>query len=732
MDGDRDRLGDNAAMGIIDGRRIGQRQYLADRQEIERAVGDAVGPGRRAVVDVAWCLHHCQRHFHRRHSRLLLRVERQRMPTGIGVGKRGESRARNRAVGQVNVGKADLAGHGIERRRSGRVRLGGIRPLDEGVARRSDGRDIVGAADGDVGAVDRHRDRRGDDSAMAVIDLRHVVECELLAVGDEIKGRVGEAVAPGRRAVVGIAGCLHHGQRHLDGQDRRQLRRRQRRRDVVALRIEIAEWIGGRDRRADDRPVGQIDVGKGNGAGRRIGRRIAGAKQFRDRAAARGDGRLVVGSGNGNRKRLDRGLVVRREIIIDLREIGQRQRLADGQEVERTVGDVVGPGRHTVVDAGGVLHHHQRHFDRMNRRQLLRGQRRRDIGMLRVLEGEGSKRGFDGRNVAGVNVGIGDRTGHGVDGGAAGGVGAFGKGRAVGDDVRRTGNMVAPAGGRTAGRGRGLVRHVGRVHGDRDYIAIGELDEHRFGNDRIGKVGGSLGVGVVEVAELQRKDVGDDFLRIGRQLRRRQEVDPALAVDDRRGAGLIDGRNRRQCQLVEQDIGAGGTVRLDQHLEFGGRRAAGGRHREIDLDQHRGAANAHGRDGGVDLHVAMLGGSAGDERDRTLHQTEQRLVVRPVGVVDHFVQHHLGVRRQAEHGAVDEGNAESRIGSGLDDVAFVDVVALVQDHRNAVADRGCAARELGDMADHRWRNAGAAVGLRELGVSGQCVDEVAGEMGAIG
>ena len=35
------------------------------------------------------------------------------------------------------------------------------------------------------------------------------------------------------------------------------------------------------------------------------------------------------------------------------------------------------------------------------------------------------------------------------------------------------------------------------------------------------------------------------------------------------------------------------------------------------------------------------------------------------------------------------------------------------------------------MADHRGR-AGAAVGLRELDVAGQRVDDVAGQMGAVG
>ena len=251
-------------------------------------------------------------------------------------------------------------------------------------------------------------------------------------------------------------------------------------------------------------------------------------------------------------------------------------------------------------------------------------------------------------------------------------------------------------------------------------------------NDRVGKVGRELGVRVVQVGELQRKHVADDLLRVGRQLHRRLEADRALAIDDRLRSGLADGCDRRQRGLVEQDVGAGGAVGLDQHLEFRRRRTALRLYLEIDLDQHRGAADAHGRDRRVDLHVAFLGGGAGDERDRALHQAEQRFVVRPVGVVDHFVQHHLGVRREAEHGAVDEGDAERRIGARLDDVAFVDVVTLVQDDRDAVADRGRVARQLGDMADDRGRDAGAAVGLRELGVPGQRVDDVTGEVGAVG
>ena len=153
---------------------------------------------------------------------------------------------------------------------------------------------------------------------------------------------------------------------------------------------------------------------------------------------------------------------------------------------------------------------------------------------------------------------------------------------------------------------------------------------------------------------------------------------------------------------------------------------------EVDLDQHRGAADAHGRDRRVDLHVAVFGGLAGDKGDGARHQAEQRRIVRPVGVVDHLVEHHSRIRRQAEHGAVDEGDAERRIGAGLDDVAFFDVVAVVQDDRDAVADRGRGAGELGDMADHLADARRCRRPARYCDVAGQRVDDVAGEMGAIG
>jgi len=70
-------------------------------------------------------------------------------------------------------------------------------------------------------------------------------------------------------------------------------------------------------------------------------------------------------------------------------------------------------------------------------------------------------------------------------------------------------------------------------------------------------------------------------------------------------------------------------------------------------------------------------------------------------------------------------------GSGLDHVAFFDVVAIVQDDRDAVAYRARAADELGEVADH-LAGARAAASLCELLVAGKRVDDVAGQMGTIG
>ena len=335
--------------------------------------------------------------------------------------------------------------------------------------------------------------------------------------------------------------------------------------------------------------------------------------------------------------------------------------------------------------------------------------------MLRVVVPERAERHLGGRRIADVEVSIGDSAGQRIGRRTAGQSRAFGESGIGGDDTRRPRNVLDPFCGRATGRSPGRVGNLGRLQLDGDGFPARRFDEHRYRDDRIGEL--LVRLRIQQIGELQRKYIGDDLLRIGRQLHARQEVDRALTVDDRLRAGLIDGRDRRQRGLVVQDVGTCGAVGLDQHLEFRRRRAALTRYHEVDFDQHRSAADAHGRDRRVDLHVALFGGRAGDEGDRTLHQADQRRIVRPGRVVDHFVQHHLGVRREAEHAAVDKGDAERRIGAGLDHVAFVDVVAVVQNDRNAVADRCRGADQFGDMADDLG-HARTAVGLRELGVSG--------------
>src|SRR5262249_43762448 len=89
------------------------------------------------------------------------------------------------------------------------------------------------------------------------------------------------------------------------------------------------------------------------------------------------------------------------------------------------------------------------------------------------------------------------------------------------------------------------------------------------------------------------------------------------------------------------------------------------------------------------------------------------------------------VRRQAEHRAVDEGYADRRVRAGLDDVAFLDIVSVVQDDRDAVADRSRGTLQLGEMSDDLPRRRTGS-GLADLDIAGQRLDDVAGEMRTIG
>ena len=85
-------------------------------------------------------------------------------------------------------------------------------------------------------------------------------------------------------------------------------------------------------------------------------------------------------------------------------------------------------------------------------------------------------------------------------------------------------------------------------------------------NDRVGEMLDELGVGIGVVGEFLREHIGDELLQFGRQ--RTVGVADAVLVDVDLLPGPVDGRDRLQRGLVEQDVGAGGAVRLDQNLEF--------------------------------------------------------------------------------------------------------------------------------------------------------------------
>src|SRR4029077_2588961 len=89
------------------------------------------------------------------------------------------------------------------------------------------------------------------------------------------------------------------------------------------------------------------------------------------------------------------------------------------------------------------------------------------------------------------------------------------------------------------------------------------------------------------------------------------------------------------------------------------------------------------------------------------------------------------VRRQAEHSTVDEGDADRRVRTGLDDVAFLDIVAVVQDDGDAVTRRCRGALQLGEMPDDLTRGRTGS-SLADLDMAGERGDDVPGQMRAIG
>ena len=136
------------------------------------------------------------------------------------------------------------------------------------------------------------------------------------------------------------------------------------------------------------------------------------------------------------------------------------------------------------------------------------------------------------------------------------------------------------------------------------------------------------------------------------------------------------------------------------------------------VENHRRAANAHGRDRRPDLHVAGLGDLAGDEAGRALHQGEQRRVRRAGRVVGQVVQHQPRAGGQVEGGAVDQHQTERGAAAGLHDIGLIDVIALVERDGDAVAHDAGAAGHLDDVADHLAGGRGPAPGRIERARSG--------------
>ena len=167
---------------------------------------------------------------------------------------------------------------------------------------------------------------------MTVIDLRQVNEGQRLVLADETECLIGEAVGPGRRTVMGISRSLNYAERNFDGGDRRLLRIRQRIGDVVALRVEIAErrerrLTTGRSVRSASVKVIVPDAMSSVVLPSSTRSAIAPP----DVATTGASLVPVIVMVNV----LNVGLVVRREIVVDPRDIGQRQRLAGGRGSRR-------------------------------------------------------------------------------------------------------------------------------------------------------------------------------------------------------------------------------------------------------------------------------------------------------------------------------------------------------------------------------------------------------------
>ena len=313
-------------MMVVDLYRIGQRYLLAGGEVVEIVIRRRERPASRT-----------------RHAAGGIGQRAQRQPAQLsgGVGKAGHHPRRAdpgdghiMRVAQVDIRECDRARRGVRCRRATGIGRFSDRA---GLRATGDGRRNVGA--GDAGDRDGDVLRRG--AAMMVVDLYRIGQRYLLAGGEVVEIVIRRRERPVSRTRHAAGGIAQRGQRQ-----------------PAQLSGGVGK-AGHHPRRADPgdghvMPVAQVDIRECDRARRSIRCRRANRISSRDRTGLRaaGDDRRIVSTGDRDGEGLDRQFVVQREIVVDLRNVGQRQRLAGGEEIEGAVGDAVGPGRRAVVDEG--------------------------------------------------------------------------------------------------------------------------------------------------------------------------------------------------------------------------------------------------------------------------------------------------------------------------------------------------------------------------------------------
>src|SRR4249919_2576484 len=134
-----------------------------------------------------------------------------------------------------------------------------------------------------------------------------------------------------------------------------------------------------------------------------------------------------------------------------------------------------------------------------------------------------------------------------------------------------------------------------------------------------------------------------------------------------------------------------------------------------DFDSRCRAPNAHGRDRGVDFHVAAFCNLAGNKGERPFGETQQRRIRLAVRIINKLVHDHPGVGGQIERRSVGEANADAAITSGRDDITEINRIAdlgaagltaeaRLNDNGADVLDRD-RTRCRNDLADRHYRRA---------------------------